>query len=129
MAVNPKVRDLSVLLPLAGVLLLMSPVLQVFNSLTLIIGIPVIVLYIFGVWLGLIVLGAWLSRYQRDVPLPDPLPDPMQHGPRTSTALSPNTTAADPLDHLPDGESKDRQPKDRQSTDRDPSDRRSTGRS
>jgi len=74
MAVNPKVRDLSILLPLAGVLLLMSPVLEAFNSLKLVIGIPVIVLYIFGVWLGLIILGAWLSRFQREAPPPETLP-------------------------------------------------------
>jgi len=106
MAVNPKVRDLSILLPLAGVLLLMSPVLQVFNSLTLIIGIPVIVLYIFGVWLGLIILGAWLSRYQREIPPPDPPP----HDTPPLDALAPNTFAAAPDDRLRDTQSKDRHP-------------------
>ena len=107
MAVNPKVRDLSILLPLAGVLLLMSPVLQVFNSLTLIIGIPVIVLYIFGVWLGLIVLGAWLSRYQREAP--DPLPDSLQQKPTTSATL-PDAVAAGSDDRLQGRQSEDRPP-------------------
>lgn len=103
MAVNPKVRDLSILLPLAGVLLLMSPVLQVFNSLTPIFGIPLIVLYIFGVWLGLIILGAWLSRYQREIPSPDPLP------PDTPSldALAPSTFAAEQEDRLQATQSKD----------------------
>jgi len=106
MAVNPKVRDLSILLPLAGVLLLMSPVLQVFNSLTLIFGVPVIVLYIFGVWLGLIILGAWLSRHQREIPSPD---SPPANSAPLGT-LAPNTFAAESEDRLPAARSKDGHP-------------------
>jgi len=89
----------------------MSPVLQVFNSLTLIFGIPVIVLYVFGVWLGLIILGAWLSRYQREIPSPDSPPtnsQPPNSSPRDM--LAPNTYAAETEDRLPATGSKDGHP-------------------
>lgn len=58
-----KLRTLAVFLPLTGLFLLMPPALLLFGSETAIGGLPLIVLYIFGVWGALIAAAAFLSRY------------------------------------------------------------------
>jgi hypothetical protein len=45
---------------LLGILLLYSPLLDLFNSDAELLGFPVIYLYLFGSWLLLIALMAWL---------------------------------------------------------------------
>ncbi|MBS0336148.1 MAG: hypothetical protein JSS40_04940 [Proteobacteria bacterium] len=57
-----RIRDAAVLLPLLGLALLMPPVITLFTTRSSIAGIPLIVLYVFGVWLGLIALAALLAR-------------------------------------------------------------------
>jgi len=52
-----KARDAALALPLVGVILTMPPVAQIFAIDLRIAGIPVVVAYIFGVWI-LLVLGA-----------------------------------------------------------------------
>ncbi len=77
MATSAKHRDLAVLLPLAGAFLFMSPLILAFNSIRLVFGLPVILLYIFGVWLLLILGAAWLARHlTEDDPALPPAGDP-----------------------------------------------------
>ncbi|HEX5999437.1 MAG TPA: hypothetical protein VFZ16_08570 [Hyphomicrobiaceae bacterium] len=61
------VRDAAVLLPIAGAVLLMPPLILVFAAPVLIAGIPLIVIYVFGAWVA-IILGAWLlaRRHARE---------------------------------------------------------------
>ncbi len=49
-----------VVLTLAGVLTLNYPLLELFNEASLVFGIPLLYLYLFLVWGGLIGLGAWV---------------------------------------------------------------------
>ncbi len=49
-----------VILALAGVLTLNYPLLGLFNDARLVFGIPLLYLYLFLVWGGLIGLGAWV---------------------------------------------------------------------
>ena len=55
-------RDLAAVLPLTGLVLLASPLINTVADVGRIAGIPASVLYVFGVWLGLIVASAWLAR-------------------------------------------------------------------
>ncbi|MEM7441655.1 MAG: hypothetical protein AAF393_18915 [Pseudomonadota bacterium] len=57
-----KARDTAAILPIAGVLLLVSPLLGLFTGGSGAFGLPAPFLYVFGVWAGLILLGVWLSR-------------------------------------------------------------------
>ncbi len=89
MKTTPKYRDLAVLLPLAGAFLFMSPLIAAFNSIRLVFGLPLIVLYVFGVWLLLILGAALLAGHLAEEetalplsnpqaePLADPLADPL----------------------------------------------------
>ncbi len=58
-----KLRHLAVCLPLLGLFLLMPPTLLVFGIEMTLADVPLIVIYIFGVWGGLIAAAAALSRY------------------------------------------------------------------
>ena len=58
-----KVRDSAVLLPVVGLLLLVTPLLSLFTGGRLLSGVPLAFLYIFGVWAGLIAGGALLARH------------------------------------------------------------------
>ena len=49
-----------VVLALAGILALNYPLLELFNEPRLVLGIPLLYLYLFLVWAGLIGLGAWV---------------------------------------------------------------------
>lgn len=57
----PKLRDAALVLPLMGAFLLLPPLTDLFMAPVRIAGIPLIVLYIFGVWLGLILVALWLA--------------------------------------------------------------------
>jgi hypothetical protein len=59
--VSPRLIAVAVLLPCIGFFLLMPPVVQLFALEVDIGGVPLIVVYLFGVWLGLIVGAAWLA--------------------------------------------------------------------
>lgn len=59
---SAKTPDAAVVLPVFGVLLLMPPAILLFAAQTTLWGIPLIVLYVFGVWSGLIVCAALLAR-------------------------------------------------------------------
>lgn len=62
MAVSPRSRDKAALLLIGGCFLLMSPILLAVKGPHKLFGLPLIVLYIFGVWGGLILAGALISK-------------------------------------------------------------------
>lgn len=55
-------RDAAVTLPAVATLLLMPPLIRIFATPAMPGGIPLIVLYIFGVWAGIILVAFLLSR-------------------------------------------------------------------
>lgn len=57
-----KLRDAAVALPLAGIALLASPLLDVVASSGRILGLPVGAVYVFGAWFALIAVAARLAR-------------------------------------------------------------------
>lgn len=59
---NPRLRDAATLLPALAVFLLMPPVITLFTGAHKLGGVPLIVAYLFGVWLALIVAAAVLAR-------------------------------------------------------------------
>ncbi len=59
---SPRARDAAAVLPLLGLFLLMPPVITLFVAAIDIAGVPLIVVYVFGVWLSLIVCAALLAR-------------------------------------------------------------------
>lgn len=56
-----RLRDAAALLPLLGLLLLMPPVITLFAVRIGVGGVPLIVVYVFGVWLALIACAAVLA--------------------------------------------------------------------
>ena len=50
-------RDLAILAPVLGILLLVSPIVTIFNVGGRVFGVPVVFVFLYGVWLGLIVLA------------------------------------------------------------------------
>ena len=64
-----RLRDLSRIAPLIGLVLLTPPVIALFaKDAAMPFGAPPIVVYLFGVWLGLIAVAAWLGRALRTPP-------------------------------------------------------------
>ncbi|MFO1301116.1 MAG: hypothetical protein U1F17_12185 [Burkholderiaceae bacterium] len=59
---SPRLRDAAVVLPLVGLFLLMPPVITLFVRPADVVGVPLIVAYLFGVWLALIGCAALLGR-------------------------------------------------------------------
>jgi len=57
-----KLRDGALLLPIFGAFLLISPLITVFTGVTTIFGLPLIFVYIFGVWLGLVLTARAMAR-------------------------------------------------------------------
>ena len=57
---TPRLRDAAALLPALAVFLLMPPVITLFTGAYTVGGVPLIVVYLFGVWLALIVAAALL---------------------------------------------------------------------
>ena len=66
-----RARDAARLLPALGVFLLMPPVITLFAVQADVGGVPLIVVYLFGVWLALIAAAALLAR---SLAPPDPEP-------------------------------------------------------
>lgn len=66
-----KIRDAILIVTLLGIWLFMPPMLDVFSQRTSLLGMPLIVVYVFGVWLALICLTAILaSRISDNAPEP-----------------------------------------------------------
>lgn len=57
-----RLRDAAVVLPLLGLFAWMPPVIGLFAGWGHVLGVPLIVAWLFGVWLTLIAAAAWLSR-------------------------------------------------------------------
>jgi hypothetical protein len=61
-----RARDAALVLPLAGLVLVGPPVINLFTAELTVMGAPLIAVYLFGVW-GLLIAGAlWLSRRLRE---------------------------------------------------------------
>ena len=72
---SQRVREAAVALPLLGLFLLMPPLIGLFAVPLDIDGVPLIVLYVFAVWLGLVVAAMRLGRVL-ELPAPDEPADP-----------------------------------------------------
>ncbi|KAB2876021.1 MAG: hypothetical protein HS106_01900 [Ideonella sp.] len=57
-----RARDAAIVLPLLGLMLLMPPVIVLFAVPIRVAGVPLIVVYLFGVWLALVLGAALLGR-------------------------------------------------------------------
>jgi len=57
-----KLREGALLLPLFGAFLLVSPLITVFTGVASVFGLPLIFVYIFGVWLGLVLIAHAMAR-------------------------------------------------------------------
>jgi hypothetical protein len=58
-----RLRDAAVLLPVLGLVLFMPPVITLFAAAGAgVAGVPLVVVYVFGTWLGVIIAAAALSR-------------------------------------------------------------------
>lgn len=58
-----RASSVAMLLPVLGAFLLMSPLITIFAGTRLVFGVPLIVAYVFGVWLFLLVAAAWLAMH------------------------------------------------------------------
>ena len=61
-APTPRLRSAAALVPLLGLALLLPPLIALFVAPVRVFGIPLIVLYLFGLWAALIGAAGWLSR-------------------------------------------------------------------
>lgn len=59
---GPRLRAAAALLPMLAVFLLMPPVITLFTGPRHVLGVPLVVAYLFAVWLALIVGAALLAR-------------------------------------------------------------------
>ena len=67
----PRVQSAAVLVPLAALFLLMPPFVLLFTTPRMVFGVPLIVLYIFGVW-ALLVAVTWQLARRLAAPPPQP---------------------------------------------------------
>ena len=57
-----RLSDVAVIAPMLGFVLLIPPVIGLFATDATVFGAPLVLVYLFGVWLGLIAVAAVLSR-------------------------------------------------------------------
>jgi hypothetical protein len=69
-----RILDVARILPIVGMVLLMPPLIELFVADRWIGGVPLIVAYVFGVWLALIACAAWLARRLGKLPVDDAEP-------------------------------------------------------
>lgn len=67
---SARLRDAAMLLPAIGTFLFLPPAITLFVGTGTLGGVPLIVLYLFGVWLVLIACAAVLARRLADPPPP-----------------------------------------------------------
>lgn len=58
-------REAAFVIPMFGLFLLLPPILSVFDTGTTILGVPLLHIYVFSVWLGMVLAGVWLARRLR----------------------------------------------------------------
>ncbi len=56
-----RLSDRALAIPLVGFVLLMPPLLPLFARSVSVLGVPLLVVYVFGVWLLLILAGRWAA--------------------------------------------------------------------
>ncbi len=61
-----KPREAAALLLCAGIVLLLPPIALIFAKNGYLLGIPLPVLYVFGIWIGLIIAAVVISRFLPD---------------------------------------------------------------
>jgi hypothetical protein len=85
-----RLRDAAVVLPLLGLFAWMPPLIGLFSAPLHVFGVPLIVAWMFGVWLALILLALWFSRKLAADDMPDPDGDePYVAHPRDASAEEP----------------------------------------
>ncbi|MEZ5665951.1 MAG: hypothetical protein R3F55_00640 [Alphaproteobacteria bacterium] len=57
-----RAKEAAFVVPLFGLFLLLPPILALFDTDSTLFGIPVLHVYVFAVWFGLVAAGWWLSR-------------------------------------------------------------------
>lgn len=60
---SQRAHSAAVVVPVLGLFLLLPPFITLFTGDVQLLGIPLIVIYIFGVWVVLLVFTAWLARH------------------------------------------------------------------
>lgn len=63
-----KLENIALALPIFGAAIILPPIVRVFAPDARFLGTPIIVVYLFTTWFGLIVATAWLSRKLRAKP-------------------------------------------------------------
>lgn len=71
-----KARDRAIVVPLAGLILLVPPLAGIFDVPAQVAGVPVALAYVFAVWLALIAGAAAAARRLRDTDEAGPLAGP-----------------------------------------------------
>ncbi|MEQ9327074.1 MAG: hypothetical protein RJQ21_07250 [Rhodospirillales bacterium] len=66
-----RIRDLALLAPLISLLLFMPPYIAIFDQPVFVFGIPLLLVFIFAVWIvGIIITGLIARRYARSTDWP-----------------------------------------------------------
>jgi hypothetical protein len=73
---SARARDAARLLPVFGLFLLMPPMISLFAVPADVAGVPMLVLYLFAVWLGLVIGAAVIGRLLEPRTPPDDPPPP-----------------------------------------------------
>lgn len=63
-----RLENAALVLPIFGALMIVPPLLGVFNTPILVAGVPLVAIYLFSVWIALIAITAVLSRRMRNAP-------------------------------------------------------------
>jgi hypothetical protein len=93
---SSKTPDAAVVLPLFGLFLLMPPIITLFATQIDIGGVPLIVVYVFGVWAALILCAALLARRLDPLPPAPATPPPAAPATPAATSASASATNAEP---------------------------------
>ena len=59
------ITDASILILCLGIVLLLPPITFIFDKPTVLFGVPLVVLYMFGVWFALVLASCMISRHLR----------------------------------------------------------------
>lgn len=67
-----RLKDIAVIAPIFGFLLLIPPVIGLFATEATVFGAPLVLIYLFAIWLGLIIVAAVLSQQLSKAERDDP---------------------------------------------------------